>query len=759
MSIRNLEHLFAPRSIAVIGASDRLRSVGATVYRNVLAGGFGGRILAVNTRHATVAERQAYPHIGSLPERPDMAVICTPAATVPGLIAELGRAGTKAAIVLSAGLSAQGKHGGALRHEMLEAARPWLLRALGPNCLGLLVPGIGLNASFAPVGALPGRLAFVSQSGALVTAVLDWARPRHIGFSTFVSVGDGSDIDVGDLLDYLAADPGTDAILLYIESVRQARKFMSAARSAARTKPTVVVKAGRVAQAAQAAFGHAGAVAGADLVYDAALRRAGMLRVLSTEQLFDAVAILARVRQPRAPRLAIVTNGGGPGIMATDALVAGGGELAGLSGATSACLARHMPVTWSNGNPVDIIGAAPVERYGAALSVLLDAAEADAVLLLLLHAPTAVVASEDVASAMLPLLRAAGKPVLTCWLGGDSVAGARRLCLEAGVPVFDTPEGAVQGFLQLLQYRHNRQALMEVPAPLEAAAADRVRARIAVDALLARGTSQAGEADSKEILAAYGIPVAATAVVADAEAALAAAARIGYPVVLKLLSPDVVHESDVGGVVLDIAHPAALCAALADTGQRLAVARPDARIAGYTLQKMVRRPSAVELIAGLTTDPVFGPVILFGQGGVAVEVTADQAIGLPPLKFTGMRALSSAQLARFTQIDYAREMAFVAVRGGKEATELLGVARIVADPDNVRGEFAITVRSDLKGRGLGALLLHRLLEYCRASGLGEVWGMALPDNARMLALARAAGFEVWRDNDLMALRCALRSPA
>jgi acetyltransferase len=890
MSIRNLQHLFAPGSVAVIGASDRPGSVGATVYRNVLAGGFDGRIFAVNARHATVAKRPAYARIGELPEPPELAVICTPAATVPGLIGELGRAGTRAAVVLSAGLGAPGADGSTLRQQMLDAARPWLLRVLGPNCLGLLVPGIGLNASFAPTSALPGRLAFVSQSGALVTAVLDWASPRNIGFSSFVSVGDGSDVDVGDLLDYLAADPHTDAILLYMEGVRQARKFMSAARSAARSKPTLVVKAGRVAQAAQAAFSHTGAMAGADLVYDAALRRAGMLRVFSTDQLFDAVAVLARVRQPQGARLAIVTNGGGPGVMATDALVAGGGELAALSGTTVERLARQLPATWSNGNPVDIIGDASATRYAAALEVLLDASETDAVLLL--HAPTAIVASEAVAAGLLPLLRVAGKPVLTCWLGGRSVAAARRLCLEAGVPVFDTPEGAVQGFLQLLQYRRNQLALMEVPAPLEEAAVDRERARAAVDALLARGTLQAGEADSKEILSAYGIPVAVTAVVTDAEGALAAASRIGYPIVLKLLSPDVVHKSDVGGVVLDIDHPAALRAALADMGKRVAAARPGARIAGYTVQQMIRRPRAVELIAGLTTDPVFGPVILFGQGGVAVEVTADQAIGLPPLNrllarelvsrtrvarllagyrdrlpahmdalcdvlvrigqmaadlpelaeldinplladsagvialdarmrfapascgqaldrlailpypsrlerqvdwagetltirpvrpedgraygaffaaltpedvhfrmFTPLRVLSSAQLARFTQIDYAREMAFVAIRGAAATAELLGVARVVADPDNVRGEFAVTVRSDLKGRGLGALLLRCLLDYCRASGLTEVWGTALPDNVRMLALARTAGFEARRDDDLVVLRLVLRSPS
>ncbi|MVW60645.1 GNAT family N-acetyltransferase [Massilia sp. NEAU-DD11] len=875
MSIRNLDHFFAPDSIAVIGASARTGSVGATVLANVLGAGFRGPIWPVNPKYRELGGVPVLRDVADLPRTPGLAVICTPAATVPGIVTALGERGCKAAVVLSAGLDAPMGDGRTLRQAMLQAARPHLLRILGPNCVGLLVPGQGVNASFAPAAALPGRLAFVAQSGALVTAVLDWARARQIGFSCFVSLGDGSDVDFGDLLDYLAGDPGTDAILLYAESVRHARKFMSAARGAARAKPTVIVKAGRVAEAAHAAFSHTGALAGSDLVYDAALRRAGMLRVYSTGELFDAVAILAQPRRPTGPRLAILTNGGGPGVMATDALITGGGALAALAPATLAHLSGHLPGTWSHGNPVDIIGDAPVERYDLALRVLLDEPGADAILLI--HAPTAIVPSAAIARALLPLLRTATRPVLCCWLGGASVAEARSLCAGAGVPVFDTPEEAVRGFLQLVDYARNQRMLMQVPPACTLAPPDRAAARARIAALLAADTTAVGEADAKAILAAYGIPVVPTETVRDLDGALDAARRIGYPVALKILSPDIVHKTDVGGVVLDLAAPAALEQALEAMVARVRAALPQARLAGFTVQAMARRPRAHELIVGVSTDPVFGPVVLFGQGGVAVEVTADQAVALPPLDrvlaadlvdrtrvarllagfrdspradlealydvlvrvgqmvadlpelaeldinplladadgvvaldarmrlvavpagqdslarlailpypdalerrvdsalgpllvrpirpedapahvaffhalsardvhfrmFGTMRELSPSQLARFTQIDYAREMAFIATRPGPAGTaETLGVVRVAIDPDNTVGEFAIVVRSDLQGRGLGRLLMACLLDYCRARGLARVVGVALADNVGMHRLARACGFQL-----------------
>jgi acetyltransferase len=872
MSVRHLQYFFTPRSVAVIGASERAGSVGATLLANLASAGFGGQVWPVNPKYRELAGMPVWHDAADLPEAPELAVICTPAATVPGIVATLGALGCKAAVVLSAGLDAHVADGRTLRQAMLDEARPHLLRILGPNCVGLLVPGWGLNASFAPVAALPGRLAFVAQSGALVTAVLDWAHARRIGFSCFVSLGDGSDVDFGDLLDWLAADAGTDAILLYAESVRQARKFMSAARSAARAKPTVVVKAGRVAEAAHAAFSHTGALAGADLVYDAALRRAGMLRVYTTGELFDAVAILAQPCRPAGPRLAILTNGGGPGVMATDALIAGGGRLAALAPATLARLAGELPATWSHGNPVDIVGDAPVERYRLALQALLAEPEADAVLLI--HAPTAIVSSSDIARALLPLLRAARRPVLCCWMGGASVTQARSLCADAGVPVFETPEEAVRGFLELVDYQRNQHVLMQVPPACTLAPPDREAARARVAALLADGTTAVGEADAKAILAACGIPVVATETAPDAAHALAAARRVGYPVALKILSPDIVHKSDVGGVVLDLTDDGELAHALEAMQARVRAALPQARIAGFTVQAMARRPRAHELIVGIGTDPVFGPVVLFGQGGVAVEVMADQAIGLPPLNrvlaadlvgrtraarllagfrddpradmdalydvlvrvgqmaadlpelaeldinplladaggvvaldarmrlapvpagqdplarlailpypdalerqvdstlgaltlrpirpedapahedffhaltpedvhfrmFGMMRELTPAQLARFTQIDYAREMAFIATRHAPDADVTLGVARVSIDPDNIVAEFAVVVRSDLKGHGLGRLLMDCLLDYCRARGVAEVRGGSLAANTRMHALARDCGF-------------------
>jgi acetyltransferase len=813
--------------------------------------------------------------VAALPEVPELAVICTPAATVPSIVAQLGAHGTKAAIILSAGLGAveKGGAGRTLKQAALDAARPHLLRILGPNCVGLLVPGIGLNASFAHTDALPGRTAFVSQSGALVTGVMDWAKSRGIGFSRFISLGDSADVDFGDVLDYLAGDRATDAILLYMEDVRQARKFMSAARAAARSKPTVVLKAGRAPEGARAAASHTGALAGADQVYDAAIRRAGMLRVLSTENLFGAVETLARARPLHGERLAILTNGGGPGVMATDELVCGGGTLATLAPQTVERLDAMLPASWSRGNPVDIIGDAPVERYVAALQALLQDPQSDAVLLI--HAPTAIVPSADIARAVVPLAAAASRNVIGCWLGGNALGEARSTWSAAGLPTFDTPEEAVQAFLQMAQYRRNQQLMLQVPPSTPAGPpADREAARSAVRGALAQGRQMLSEPEVKALLNAYGIPIVAARDVPGDDEAVAAAASIGFPVALKILSPDITHKSDVGGVALDLADEAAVQAAAQAMRARLSALKPGARLNGWTVQAMARRPEAVELIAGAATDPVFGPVILFGQGGIAVEVIADRALALPPLDmtlardlvsrtraakllagyrnhppadldavcgilirlaqlvadlpeiaeldinplladsagvvaldarvrvapsgaagvdrlairpypeelekavswhgqalllrpirpddaaahiaffsrldpedvrmrmFVRMRELDPARLARFTQIDYDREMAFIATRTLPDGTaETLGVARAVADPDNVRAEFAITVRSDLKGQGLGTLLMQTLIAYCCARGTMELVGEALPENVLVLRLARSLGFE------------------
>lgn len=875
MSVRNLEWLFAPRSVAVIGASDQPQRVGTTVLRNVLASPFAGAVYAVNPKHATLHGLAVYPSVAALPAAPDLAVICTPAASVPDLIGDLAARGTRAAVVLSAGLGAASARAGVtLRQAMLDQARPSLLRILGPNCVGLLVPALGLNASFAHTSALPGRIAFVSQSGALVTAMLDWAKSRGIGFSRFVSVGESADVDVGDILDYLTSDADTDAILLYLEEIRHARKFMSAARAAARSKPVIVLKAGRVAEGARAAMSHTGALAGADAVYDAAIRRAGMLRVRTTDELFSAVETLARASTLAGDRLAIVTNGGGPGVMATDALIAGGGRLAVLSPATLAALDQLLPPTWSHANPVDLIGDAPAGRYRAALDIVLRSGDADGVLLI--HAPTAIVPSAEVAAAVAAVPRGSGRALLTCWLGGDALIDARRLCDQAGLATFDTPEAAVDGFLQVVQYGRNQQLLMQVPPADVPGRPDRAAVRTI---LAASGPGMLSEPQAKAVFSAYDIPVVATRVATSLDEALAAAAAIGYPVALKLVSPDIVHKSDIGGVALDLADRAALTAAFAAMGARIRQARPDARIAGFAVQAMARRAGAFELIAGATTDAVFGPVLLFGQGGTAVEINPDRALGLPPLNlvlardmvertrvarllagyrnergadidaicrvlvqlaqlvadfpeiaeldlnplladahgvlaldarirvqavapgtqgrdrlailpypdwlertvswqgqplllrpirpedgaahvaffnalapedvrlrmFVQQRSLAPAQLARLTQIDYDREMAFIASRPGPHASgATLGVARAVADPDNQDAEFAIIVRSDLKGQGIGTLLMQALIDYQRARGTVRLVGTALAENLAIIRLCRQLGFLVAR---------------
>ena len=545
MSVRNLDQLLRPASVAVVGASDEPGSLGAAVWGNLKAAGFAGALWPVNARQDSVGGTPAWRSVDALPQAPELAVICTPAATVPRLVGEFGRKGTRAAVVLSAGLKQRREPGGpTLEQQMLDAARPHLLRILGPNCLGLQVPALGLDASFAPGCAKPGGLAFLTQSGALATAVLDWARGRGIGFSLCASMGDSADVDFGDLLDWLGSDPHTRAILLYVESVKAARKFMSAARAAARNKPIIVVKAGRAPDGARAAASHTGALAGSDTVFDAAVRRAGMLRVDTLEQLFDAAETLARSRPAEGERLAILTNGGGAGVLAADALSLAGGRLATLDAGTLASLDAVLPPTWPRGNPVDIIGDAPARRHEDALRVLLAAQEVDGVLFL--HAPTALVPAPQVAHAVVPVARAANKPVLTGWLGGPAVEGARAACQAAGLATFETPERGVQAWLQLVTHARNQRQLLEIPpAELPDLRVDREAARAVLRSAREAGRDWLDEGESKGLLQAYGIPVVPTRFVADAAAAVAAADAIGDPVAVKLVSPQVLHKSDV----------------------------------------------------------------------------------------------------------------------------------------------------------------------------------------------------------------------
>jgi len=681
MTIRNLDLLFRPASIALIGASTRAASVGAVLAHNIFHGEFAGPILPVNPKHRVLQGVWTYPDVASLPITPDLAVIATPPDTVPGVVAALGARGTRAAVVITAGFAEAAGAGAALQQAMLDAARPHNLRIVGPNCLGILVPGIGLNASFAHIAPQPGRLAFVTQSGAIVTAILDWAQGRGIGFSCLVSLGDMADVDFGDMLDYLANDRDTQAILLYIEAVRDGRKFMSAARAAARVKPVIVVKAGRHPAGARAAASHTGALAGADAVYDAAFRRAGMLRVHTLEELFDAAETLAMRCRPRGDRLTVLTNGGGMGVLAADAAVAAGARLADLSEATLAGLDGVLPATWSHGNPVDIVGDATGSRYAAALDVLAHEKASDAVLVL--NCPTAIASSTDAARAVIDTAaRVPALALLTSWVGDAAVAEARALFAAHQVPTYDTPEQAVRALMHMVSYRRNQESLMETPPSVpEEFAPDAQQSRAVLERALAEGRAWLTEPEAKELLSAYGIPVVTTQLARSPDEAAALAARLGGPVVLKVVSPDIAHKSDVGGVVLDLSGPVAVHAAAQAMQERILAARPEARITGLSVQPMVRRPGARELLIGATEDPQFGPVILFGHGGTAAEVVRDDALALPPLN---MR-LAHEVMSRTRILDLLQ-----GVRGAAPANldaialTLIRVAQLVIDHAQIK---------------------------------------------------------------------------
>ena len=881
MTVRNIDFFFKPKSIALIGASDRPHSIGQVTAENLRLAGFDGPVLPVNPHHQAVAGALAYRDVASLPLTPELAVICTPPATVPGLIAELGARGTKAAIVITAGFKEAGSaQGQALEKAMLDAARPHLLRIVGPNCLGVLSTPHNINASFAQAMPSKGGVAFVAQSGAMVTTVLDWANGRGIGFSHLVSLGDMADVDFGDMLDWLATDDATSAILLYIEAVTDARKFLSAARAAARLKPVIAIKAGRAPAAAKAASSHTGALAGRDAVYDAAFERAGILRAFDLDEVFDAVETLSFRPDIRGGRLTILTNGGGVGVLATDSLIAQGGTLAELSADTIARLNAVLPPTWSHGNPVDIIGDAGARRYADALAVLTATKEQDAILVL--NCPTAVGAGSEAADTVAAAAKATKMPILTNWLGARSAEHARAVFTQARLPSYDTPEKATRGFMHLVRYRKLQETLMEVPPSIPPGEQpDRARARD----ILAR--AEPGWLDALAVQAlfdCYRIPIVRTARAADPEAVAREAAKIGGPLALKIFSPDITHKSDVGGVVLDISGAAAARDAARDMAARVAKAVPSARLEGFLLQQMVHRPDAFELILGMASDATFGPFLLFGQGGTAVEVIDDKALGLPPLNLalaekmiartrvsrqlkgyrdrkpvapgaialtlvhlsqlicdcaqiaeldinplladasgvlaldarvkiaaptapdriairpypeelvrsealpglgpctlrpvrpedaplferffarlapedirmrflTTLKVLPPSMLARLTQIDYGREMALVLIDADQAVA---GVVRLAADPDNARAEFAVLVRSDLKGQGAGTLLMHRLVDYARARGIGALWGDILPENATMLALCREQGMAIATSpNDARLMRANL----
>ena len=873
MTIRNLHHAFAAQSIAVIGASCQPGSVGTVVLDNILKSGFAGDVWAVNPKYTELNGRPCYAAVKDLPAVPDLAVIVTPATTVPGLIGDLGAKGTRAAVVLSAGLTERN----GLRQKMLDAARPHLLRIIGPNGIGLMLPHAKLDAGFFHMAAAPGDIALLSQSGAIAASLIDWAADNGVGFSQIVSLGDMADVDIADCLDLLAGDAKTRAIVLYLESIPNPRKFMSAARAAARIKPVIAIKPGRHAEAAKAAATHTGALSGADRVVDAALRRAGILRIADLSELFDATETIARFAPLERAQVGIVTNGGGAGVLAVDRLADFGARLAELSADTLATLDRTLPENWSRANPVDIIGDAPPERYRTA--VVAVAADPSVDVVLVMNCPTGIASSADAATAVASLAKEGtigGKPVLSCWLGGATAREGRRLLQSSGIPSYETPAAAAAAVDYLTRWSRAQKMLQRVPAAAAAASVDRAATLGIFRQAASEKRRVLTEPEAKAVAKAYGIPVLETIIAKSVDDVGKAAERLlrdSRKVVVKLLSKSVSHKSDVGGVVLNIETAKSAYDAARSIEENLRRHAPDASIDGFTVQPMIERSQAQELILGIGHDAIFGPIILFGTGGVAVEVIDDTAIALPPLDdvlagglidrtrvgrllagfrdrrpadrasiiralnalsqlivdfpcivaadinplladadsvialdarleidpesferpgpnsaliirpypaewardmavrdrtyhvrpirpadvslypdffdrmdkedmrlrfFSLSKHFSDKLLIRLTQLDYDREMAFVALdRDGS----LCGVARIFADPDHETAEYALLVRSDLKGQGLGWALLRHLVDYAKVDGLKRIDGMVLSENASMLKMCREFGFQ------------------
>lgn len=907
MTIRNLEKMFSPKSIAFFGANDKTGTVGGTVTRNLLKSGFNGPVWLINPHHTQVSGQACYHDLKDLPGVPDLAVIATPPSTIPGIIAELGEKGTRACVVITAGVGDDRN----LRKKMLDAARPYNLRIMGTNCFGLMVPGIGLNASFAHLAPHTGGLAFVSQSGAVIGTTIDWAADKNIGFSHIMSLGNMDDIDIGDTLDWLAMDRGTSAILVYLEQVTNPRKFMSAARAAASIKPVIVIKAGRHAEGAKAAASHTGAMAGADAVYDAAFHRAGLLRVIELEDMFDAAEILGHPFPAKGQRVTIVSNGGGAGVLAVDRLIDCGGTLATLEPDTIKKLNKILPASWSGANPVDIIGDAGPDRYSDVLNIIAQDRNTDTVLVV--NCPTALASGPDVAKSVaqhVKPIHAASKNLIAAWLGGDASEKGRMILGNENIPVFETPEDAIRGMSYLTAYHKLQTEIMTTPPALpDDVGIGPQKARDIIATALQDGRSILNELEAKELLSCYGIPVVQTSRAESAQDVRKIAAEIqkdnDNPLVIKILSKDITHKSDVGGVALNLATPQAAENAATAMMNHIRASHPEALLSGFTVQPMVERPRAYELILGIINDKTFGPTILFGQGGTATEIINDKALDLVPLDrrlatsliertkivrllhgyrdhpaadldaiatvlvrlsqmavdcpelqeldinplfadehgvlaldarivvqktgntsakpqdrlairpypkqwekdetlpkgdtihvrpirpdderyfkifmehmdaddvrqrfFSPLRTLSHDFIARLTQIDYARAMAFIAIDTDKD--EMLAVSRLHADPDNVRAEYAVMVRSDKKSRGIGWSMMKRLIDYAASEHIQELWGDVMSDNTAFLKMCTEFGFLLKMDRidpyiinttlklrDLMELRLQKRLP-
>ncbi|MGA9800563.1 MAG: bifunctional acetate--CoA ligase family protein/GNAT family N-acetyltransferase [Terriglobales bacterium] len=629
-----LDALFLPDSVALIGATERPGTVGRTILENLQHPSFRGKVYAVNSRHPKICGLKAYPGIGAVPEKADLAVVATPAPTVPGIISDCIDAGVKSAIVISAGFKERGPQGIELERQIQEQLRRGAMRLIGPNCLGIMNPTIGLNATFAKDAPRPGNVAFLSQSGALLTAILDWAQLEQVGFSAIVSTGSMLDVGWGDLIYHFGDDPNTHSILIYMESVGDARSFLSAAREVALQKPIIVIKAGRSEAASRAAASHTGALTGSDEVLDAAFRRSGVLRVGTIADLFYMAEVLSKQPRPKGPRLTILTNAGGPAVLATDALVANGGELAVLSEKTLQALDGFLPPHWSHNNPIDILGDADSERYAKAIEIACNDPNSDGLLVIL--APQGMTDPAAVAERLKPYARSSGKPVLSSWMGGASIASGETILNAAGIPTFPFPDTAARAFTYMWRYSYNLRGLYETPALAEGGELDpdsRHQAEHIIETARSQNRVLLNEFESKQLLSHYGIPAVKTQVAPTEDEAVSCAHAFGYPVVLKIFSQTITHKTDVGGVKLNLEDDSAVRSAFREIRASVESKAGLDHFSGVTVQPMVRL-EGYELILGSSIDPQFGPVILFGSGGPLVEVYRDRALALPPLNST-----------------------------------------------------------------------------------------------------------------------------
>jgi len=631
MNIHKLNSIFNPQRIALIGVTTNPNSVSGKVLINLVSGGFRGVVYPVNPDNEAVMGIPCFHDIKSLPKVPDLAIICTPAEKVPSIINECGEAGIRGVIIISAGFKEIGEEGKKLETEIQTIRQRFRgMRVIGPNCLGIIVPGLKLNASFASAMPNPGNIAFISQSGALCTSVLDWAIEGRIGFSQFVSIGNSIDVEFGDLIDYFGEDENTKCIILYIESIGNPRKFMTAARAFARTKPIIVYKAGRFPESAQVAASHTGAMASEDAVYDAAFQRAGLARVFQIGDIFSVAELIGRNKFPQGPRLGIITNAGGPGVMATDALIASNGTLAELSPETLASLNDHLPAYWSHGNPVDVLGDARAKRIAKATQIVLNDPGVDAVLVIL--TPQAMTNPNATAKEISALVAGTRKPILAAWLGGKSMHEADDILVENGIPSFRTPEQAISAFMTLVTYNRNLKTLYETPKdiPVEFSL-DRLTLREEFNKTITGKGLVLSEEISKAILESYGIPTTRPHFASNAQKAVQIAHDIGFPVVMKIVSPDITHKSDVGGVALNLTDDQMVHQAFGKMVADALTALPDARIDGVTLQKMAMVKDSAELILGIKKDNIFGTIMMVGMGGITAELFGDKALGFPPL--------------------------------------------------------------------------------------------------------------------------------